>query len=106
MKSSIPGEWKRFCRVGLRDFRAPAAYDGDALTTITMQTPMTPEHLQLLSTSRLTAAAEKVSESDETSTTDSSMAQMARFELRRRACDVPVNHRYASVRWRQAETKK
>lgn len=68
---------------------------------------MTPEHLQLLSTRRLNEVmSEKVSESDETATQEGGMARMARFELRRRACDVPVNHRYASVRWRGAETKQ
>ena len=68
---------------------------------------MTPEHLQLLSTRRLTdAASERVSESDETSTASADLARMARFELRRRACDVPVRNRYASVRWHLAETTR
>lgn len=69
-----------------------------------MLTPMTPEHLQLMSTRDLTeAAAERVSDTEETSTQGDGMARMARFELRRRACSVPVNHRYASVRLRTAE---
>ncbi len=79
---------------------------GTEPTAPIMPTPMTPEHLQLLSTRHLTAAAERVSDSDETSTRDDGgLARMARFELRRRACSVPVNHRYASVRLREAETK-
>lgn len=65
---------------------------------------LTPEHLQLLSTRRLNdAATDRVSESDETSSKGTDLARMARFELRRRAGDVPVRNRYDSVRWRQTE---
>ena len=65
---------------------------------------LTPEHLQLLSTRRLNeAVTERDPGSDETTGTRTDMARMARFELRRRACSVPVRNRYESVRWRQTE---
>ena len=64
-----------------------------------MNTPMTPEHLQLFSRHRLAAAAaptERVSATDETATTDD-LTRMARYEQRRRQGLVPVRHRYASA---------
>ena len=65
-----------------------------------MPTLLTPEHFQLLSTRRLTEAvapSEPSSEGIVPAAGSARMAQMARFELRRRACQVPVRHRYASV---------
>lgn len=68
-----------------------------------MSTPMTPEHLQLFSTRHLEDAAhpaERLSETEEETTGD--IARMARYELRRRQCTVPIRHRYASVNFRSA----
>lgn len=65
---------------------------------------MTPEHLQLLSTRNLEAAAhpdEQTSDTEEVAVTGD-MARMARFELRRRQCQVPVRNRYDSVALRTA----
>lgn len=65
---------------------------------------MTPEHLQLLSTRHLEAAAhpdERTSDTEEVPATGG-MVRMARFELRRRQCQVPVRNRYDSVALRTA----
>lgn len=67
---------------------------------------MTPEHFQLLSTRHLEAAAhpdEHTSDTEEVAT--GGMARMARFELRRRQCQVPVRNRYDSVALRTAARK-
>ena len=62
-----------------------------------MSHPMTPEHLQLFSTRHLQEAlAERVSTTDEEAAAPD-MARMARYEMRRRQCQVPVRNRYASV---------
>ena len=68
---------------------------------------MTPEHLQLLSTRRLEAAIRpdgRTSMTEEVSA-DGDLARMARFELRRRQCQVPVQNRYDSVALRTAARK-
>ena len=53
---------------------------------------VTPEHLQLLSDKKLLEAAETVPETDQ----DRALVRAARYELRRRQCDVPVSDRYSS----------
>jgi hypothetical protein len=64
---------------------------------------LTPEHFQLFSTRRLTESAEPQAEADETSP---SIARMAHFEMRRRAGEVPVRHRYSSVHVRSLTKQK
>ncbi|HEX9951430.1 MAG TPA: hypothetical protein VGB53_06650 [Rubricoccaceae bacterium] len=69
-----------------------------------MPTLLTPEHFQLLSTRRLTEAVAPTEPSDEgvvPTAGSARLAQMARFELRRRAGQVPVRNRYASVTLRR-----
>ena len=60
---------------------------------------LTPEHFQLLSTRRLTDAADTTEEMTD-------MARMARYELRRRECAVPVRQRYDSVAGLTADRQK
>lgn len=61
------------------------------------RTPLTPEHLQLLPTRRLEAAVLPDATSESGETLPPEMARLARYELRRRQCQVPVRNRYASV---------
>lgn len=61
---------------------------------------MTPEHLQLLSDRRLEETANKpLSPSGDSNADDRerALARMARYEIRRRRCDVPVQDRYSAV---------
>ena len=65
-----------------------------------MTAPLTPEHFQLLSDSRLQEAADREPEPSadaETEARDRALARMARYEIRRRRCEVPVKDRYSSV---------
>ena len=65
-----------------------------------MRAPMTPEHLQLLSDRRLQEAADRapVATGDaDADARDRALARMARYEIRRRRCEVPVTDRYSSV---------
>lgn len=55
-------------------------------------TSVTPEHLQLLSDKKLQQAVEDES----ISTEDVALARAARYELKRRQCEVPVSDRYTS----------
>ena len=61
-----------------------------------MNLPMTPEHLQLLSDQQLVDAAEQRSKSPAPDDARAALSRMARYELRRRQCDVPVRDRYDS----------
>lgn len=62
--------------------------------------PFTPEHLQLLSPKHLEAAARDdaapASDADEAAER-AARSRMARYEIRRRRCEVPVRDRYACV---------
>ena len=65
-----------------------------------MNAPMTPEHFQLLSDRRLQEAADHTpspSGNADADTRDRALARMARYEIRRRRCEVPVTDRYSSV---------
>ena len=65
-----------------------------------MRAPMTPEHLQLLSDRRLQEAADRapVATGDaDADAHDRALVRMARYEIRRRRCEVPVTDRYSSV---------
>ena len=65
-----------------------------------MRDIMTPEHLQLFSDRRLREAADRpaVDSGDrEADARDRAFVRMARYELRRRRCEVPVTDRYSSV---------
>ena len=57
--------------------------------------PMTPEHLQLLSDKKLASAASL--DREPSSDSDRALVRMARYEIRRRRCEVPVHDRYAHV---------
>ena len=62
--------------------------------------PMTPEHLQLLSDRRLQEAADRplsTSGDADADAHDRALVRMARYEIRRRQCAVPVTDRYSSV---------
>lgn len=52
---------------------------------------VTPEHLQLLSDKKLKEAAESQSDADR------ALVRAARYELKRRQCEVPVSDRYSST---------
>ncbi|MDT0632458.1 hypothetical protein RQM47_10685 [Rubrivirga sp. S365] len=61
---------------------------------------MTPEHFQLFSDRKLQEAVDRpVAPSDDrdAETRDRALVRMARYEIRRRRCEVPVADRYASV---------
>ena len=65
-----------------------------------MRHPMTPEHLQLFSDRRLKEAADRPltdSGDSEADARDRAFVRMARYEMCRRRCEVPVSDRYASV---------
>ena len=69
-----------------------------AYTPPTMSAPMTPEHLQLLSDRRLQETIERAPTGDgDTDARDRALVRMARYEIRRRRCEVPVTDRYACV---------
>jgi hypothetical protein len=57
---------------------------------------MTPEHLQLFSDKKLQAAANRT-DGDGASDADRVMVRMARYEMCRRRCEVPVHDRYVHV---------
>ncbi len=59
-----------------------------------MTAPLTPEHLQLFSNQRLEKATSHEEAERPTSDHDRAMERAARYELRRRACEVPVKDRY------------
>ena len=56
---------------------------------------MTPEHLQLLSDRALDQAADAERRADAPAE-DRALARAARFEQRRRRCEVPVKDRFAT----------
>ncbi len=61
---------------------------------------MTPEHFQLLSDRKLQEAADREpapSGDADADARERAMCRMARYEIRRRRCDVPVRDRYSSV---------
>ena len=61
---------------------------------------MTPEHFQLLSDQKLQEAADRdpaPSGNPDTDARDRALIRMARYEIRRRRCEVPVRDRYSSV---------
>ena len=59
---------------------------------------MTPEHLQLLSDRRLRETADRAPSGDaDADARVRALARMARYEIRRRQCAVPVMDRYAAV---------
>ena len=61
-------------------------------------TPRTPEHVQLLSDRRLDEVARDIPEgSDDDARSRRALARTARFEQRRRTCDVPVRNRYGTA---------
>ena len=61
---------------------------------------MTPEHFQLLSDQKLQEAADRdpaPSGDADADARNRALARTARYEIRRRRCEVPVQDRYSSV---------
>ena len=65
-----------------------------------MRAPMTPEHFQLLSDRRLRETVDRASSASndgDADARDRALVRLARYEIRRRRCEVPVTDRYSSV---------
>ena len=56
--------------------------------------PLTPEHLQLLSDQALEKAARPADADRQSAGSGRALERAARYELRRRSCEVPVHDRY------------
>ena len=107
MKSAPPGGASGNPRGRRRNRRGPRVLKGE-FPSVPMPTPITPEHLQLLSDKRLAEAAREddgdgAQEGDQETDGDDTvwiarkaMARAARYEIRRRAADVPVRDRFTS----------